>query len=151
MKFIKLDHRDAIESERIRRVLFDAYSIEAQLIDMADFPPLRRSADHIRHAQSTFFGCIHESELVAVAEIEREAAQQATIASFVVHPTRFRRGIGSQLLRHVLELLGNTLVTVSTASKNKPAIALYAKHGFQLSNTWLIGPQIEMVTLSKRQ
>jgi ribosomal protein S18 acetylase RimI-like enzyme len=151
MKFIELDHTDPTQSERIRRVLFDAYSIEAGLIGVADFPPLRRSAANIRNTQSTFFSYTHEGELIAVAEIERERAQQANIASFVVHPNFFRKGIGSQLLRHVVELLGNTLITVSTASKNRPAIALYEKHGFQISESWTTECQIEMVTLSRNE
>lgn len=151
MKFIELDHTNPTQSERIQRVLFDSYSIEAKLIDVTDFPPLRRSAANIRHAQSTFFGCTHEGEVIAVAEIEREPAQPANIAGFVVHPNFFRRGIGSQLLCYVLERLGNTLVTVSTGSKNRPAIALYTKYGFQLSETWVIEPKIDMVTLSRHE
>ena len=148
MEFIELDHTDATESEKIRQLLFDAYSIEAALIGAADFPPLRRSAANICEARSTFFGCLYEGKLIALAEIEKEQARQVNIASFVVHPSYFRRGIGSQLLHYLLELLGNIRITVSTAGKNGPAIALYEKHGFQISEIWAIEEfQLDMVTM----
>lgn len=151
IEFSKLDHRDLMQSERIRHVFFDAYSIEAELIDVADFPPLRRSATDIRDDRSVFLGCTQDGELVAVAEIESEPEQQANIAGFVVHPNSFRKGIGSKLLCYVLEFLGDREVTVSTAVKNRPAISLYEKHGFQIVQTWTIGSQIEMVTLSRSE
>ncbi|MEM7343943.1 MAG: GNAT family N-acetyltransferase [Chloroflexota bacterium] len=147
IEFVELVHSDRIEAEWIRQVLFDAYTVEAALIGMTDFPPLRRSAANIQAAQSIFFGCLQTGKLIAVAEIEGEPLQQVTIASFVVHPSCFRRGVGSCLLRHTLEIFDKTPITVSTASQNKPAITLYEKHGFQITKHWTINNHLEMVTL----
>lgn len=152
MECLHLDHKDQKVSERIRKVLFDAYSVEADLIGVADFPPLRRSVESICAAKSVFVGCVDAGEVVAVAEIESlHDDETMNIAGFAVHPGVFRQGIGSRLLSHVLGILGDTVVTVSTASENLPAIALYEKHGFRVSARWATQCRIAMVTLSRSQ
>jgi ribosomal protein S18 acetylase RimI-like enzyme len=148
MQYAKLDHVDPLVSERICRVLLDAYAVEARLIGAVDFPPLRRSAANIRRSDAVFYGCWDQGHLVAVAEVEGNGREGWHIASFVVHPSRFRRGIGSGLLQHVLGVVGTTRVTVSTASANAPALALYEQHGFRICRRWSASDHIDMVTLA---
>jgi ribosomal protein S18 acetylase RimI-like enzyme len=148
MELRLLDHTDQKEAERICKVLLDSYSVEARLIGADDFPPLRRQSDDIRRSASTFYGGSWGGRLVAVAEIEESEDGSVNIAGFVVHPEAFRRGIGSRLLRHVMAELGAASFTVSTAASNRPAIALYGKHGFRLQRRWMIGG-IDMVTLAR--
>ena len=124
-----------------------SYAVEAQRIGVEDFAPLRRQAAEIRDARSTFYGCSSEGGLAAVAEVERQVEGPANIASFAVRPGVFRRGVGSALLRHVIGTLGSSPVTVSTASGNEPAIALYEQQGFRASRCWTTPDRIEMVTL----
>jgi ribosomal protein S18 acetylase RimI-like enzyme len=149
VEFATLDHTDHAQSERISEVLLDSYAVEAELIGVDDFAPLRRRCGDIREAGSTFYGCVGEGRLVGVAEVERDGGGAANIAGFAVHPSVFRRGVGSRLLQHVLEAVDATSFTVSTASANAPAIALYEKHGFRIRDRWAIDG-IAMVTLEAR-
>ena len=146
MKYAQLDHVDARLSEHICKVMVEAYAVEARLIDAVDFPPLRRGAADIRTSEAVFYGAWDQGELVAAAEVE--GGEGWNIASFVVHPSRFRRGIGTGLLKHVLHVIGPAPVTVSTARANAPAIALYEKHGFRISRRWSTRDGIEMVTMT---
>jgi ribosomal protein S18 acetylase RimI-like enzyme len=144
----RLDHTDPAQAAAICELLVAAYTVEAQLIGVTDFAPLRRTADDIAAAASTFVGGSADGRLVAVAELEELGTEAVHIASFAVHPAVFRRGIGHGLLRHVLEAVGPGRVTVSTAAANRPAIALYEKGGFAISRRWEI-EGIDMVTLAR--
>jgi ribosomal protein S18 acetylase RimI-like enzyme len=148
---LTLDHADADGSERICRLLWESYAVEAKLIGVEDFAPLRRDSAQIRAAESTFYGCLREGQLVAVAEVEGLEDETANIAGFVVHPGVFRRGVGTRLLRHVLATVKATRFTVSTAAVNAPAIALYEKHGFRVRDRWTTPDGIRMVTLESRR
>jgi len=146
MRVSKIDHTIPQVSEEIRRLMVDSYTIEAGLIGATDFPPLRRTAEDIRSASATFYGCARADRLVAVAEVETGDHDGLHIAGFVVHPTVFRRGIGSGLLSHVLQSSGGRRVTVSTAELNRPAVSMYEKHGFKVTRRWAI-QGIDIVTL----
>jgi len=149
MQYLEIDNTHAAESEKIRSLLFDSYSVEAAIIGVADFPPLRRSSDEIRKARSEFLGCVHLDTLVAVAELEIGGDGLMNIASFGVLPSVFRQGVGSNLLRHVLQSHGGFRVTVSTATRNRPAVSLYRKNGFRAEKEWRTECGIEMVTLAR--
>jgi len=149
VRIFRLDHTDPEQAATICEVLVAAYTVEARLIGVTDFAPLRRTAEDIAAAPSTFFGSSADGRLVAVAELEELGKEAVNIASFAVLPAVFRRGIGLRLLRHVLEAVGSARVTVSTASANQPAIALYEKEGFAISRRWEI-EGIDMVTLARR-
>ncbi len=149
MNFFKLDHTTEQESEKIRKVFFDSYSVEAMLIGASEFPPLKRSAFDIGSAKSLFFGCTCNSFLAAVAEIENANSHLPNIAGFAVHPDYFRRGVGSFLLSNILDCLGDSNVTVSTASANVPATSLYKKYGFQITKNWSTKCRISMVNMER--
>jgi len=149
MDFLTLDHADDVWSESICRLLWDSYAVEAQLIGIEDFAPLRRGSAQIRAAASTFYGCLREGRLVAVAEVEDLGGGTSNIAGFVVHPSVFRRGIGTRLLRHILLTVRAARFTVSTAAVNAPAIALYEKDGFRIRDRWVTPDGIRMVTLER--
>jgi len=149
MRVSRIDHTNAQVSESIRQLMVDSYTIEARLIGVTDFPPLRRTAEDIRSASATFYGCTESGHLVAVAEVERAEHGGLHIGGLVVHPRAFRRGIGSSLLSHVLQSSGGVRVTVSTAELNRPAVAMYEKHGFTIVRRWAV-QGIDMVTLATR-
>jgi ribosomal protein S18 acetylase RimI-like enzyme len=143
-----LDHSDQSESERIGQILRESYAVEAEWIGADDFPPLRRRSSDIRKATSTFYGVLSAGRLVAVAEVEATGDETANIAGLVVHPNFFRQGFGSRLLQHVLTAVPADSFTVSTAAANRPALALYEKHGFHLRRRWATHG-IDMVTLER--
>jgi ribosomal protein S18 acetylase RimI-like enzyme len=147
MRYVEIDASNPIEVETIRKLLFDAYIIEAEVIGVLAFPPLRRDAANIRETDAKFVGCDVEGTLVAVAELERGDDNLTNIASFAVHPSMFRRGIGSFLLTRIVQAHGRAPITVSTAMRNTPAISLYKKHRFRSEKRWSTACGIDMVTL----
>ncbi len=128
-----LDCRNPTIALATHRVLIAAYRQEARLLGLEDFPPLKRTVAQIQAAPTELYGCWIDRDLAAVAEIETDAAQaKAHIASFGVDPGFFRQGVGSRLLRGLLDMVSPALdlITVSTAQANSPAIGLYRKLGF---------------------
>jgi ribosomal protein S18 acetylase RimI-like enzyme len=145
-----LDHQGPLAAE-ILRVLHASYRVEASLLGIADFPPLARTVEQVREAETVFLGSWHDDKLVGVAEVERLGPSTVHINSFTVDPSAFRKGVGASLLGYLLTVYGKDRVTVATAAANHPAIRLYEKLGFGLQHHWR-QPQIEidMVTLILR-
>jgi ribosomal protein S18 acetylase RimI-like enzyme len=149
IRFRELDHKSRLESKRIQELFFESYSIEAQLIGVDDFPPLRRTSTDICRAGSVFYGAFFGDELIAAAEIEQSDNKITNIAGFAVRPDEIRRGIGSEFLLFLIRSIRQTIISVSTAEKNIPAISLYQKHGFQLSKNWETPDGIKMLTFQR--
>ena len=145
-----LDPRDEAVAEGIRALLHAAYEVEGALLGVADFPPLRRGLDSIREAAATFYGLHEGRRLVAVTEIEAAPHGGRHIGSLAVHPDRFRRGLATALLGHVLALPPAARFTVSTGALNAPAILLYHRLGFVVERRWATPREgIPMVTLAR--
>lgn len=144
-----LDHRSKDMAMKIHSVFQRSYKVEAQLIGATEFPPLQRSVAHIQAAGSKFLGQWGKSGLNAVIEYSL-AAGHLGIDSLVVHPRYFRRGLGSEILRSLLDRVDWQTADVETAAMNHPAIALYEKFGFAESKRWATKEGIEKVQLSVR-
>jgi ribosomal protein S18 acetylase RimI-like enzyme len=142
-----LDHHAEDVALQIHKVFQRAYKVEAQLVGASEFPPLQRSVAHIRSARSKFLGQWAESGLSVVLEYSLSAAHLG-IDSLVVHPRYFRRGLGSEILRSLLDSAAWQTADVETAAMNHPAIALYEKFGFAESKRWATRDAIEKVQLS---
>lgn len=147
LRFAVLDHTDARLAQSITSLFHAAYTIEASLIGVTSFPPLRRTAEDVASALSTFYGCFDGDQLLAVAEVEITAGNPVEVASFAVNPVAFRRGVGSALLTHLLREAGDTPVIVATALANTPGIRLYEKHGFRACRQWSTPDNIRMLSL----
>ena len=133
-------------AREVHRVMQAAYRVEADLLDVREFLPLRRTVEDLLRAESRFLGAFLDGRLVGVAEIERSPEGPVNVASLVVMPQHFRRGLGRALMRSVLEEHGGEPVTVSTGLRNLPALRLYAGLGFQEQRRWSVDG-IPMVTL----
>ena len=131
-EIVELEHREREVSSNILSVLFEAYSIEAQLIGVNDFPPLDRSSADIALSSSRFFGAFADGGLRGVLEVEdvHESDYSLGVSSLCVVPDYARQGLGRGLIEFAVSLAKGP-VTVSTASANAPAIALYEKMGFR--------------------
>jgi ribosomal protein S18 acetylase RimI-like enzyme len=69
----------------------------------------------------------------------------------VVSPTHFRRGIAARLLEAVETIKpGIRQVTVSTAEKNLPAVTLYEKHGYRVTQRTVLDDGLVLVQLQKQ-
>jgi ribosomal protein S18 acetylase RimI-like enzyme len=116
-------------AEELLRVHLAGYAVEANLLGAADFPPLRRTIGDLRAAASAFLGCRDGARLAGYLELEDRGAE-LWVASLVVDPSAFRRGVGTRLVRRAIEAAWERPLAVSTGVGNAPALALYAKLGF---------------------
>ncbi|MEM7167671.1 MAG: GNAT family N-acetyltransferase [Planctomycetota bacterium] len=149
-----LRHESAAVAAEIQHVMHAAYSIEAELLGVDDFPPLRRSAAEIAVSESRFIG-VHVAvgaarRLVAVAEVEQSCDEPSVtnLAALVVLPEYFRQGFATQLIHRVVRDAASD-VTVSTGVANQPALRLYAKLAFHEEQRWATECGISMVTLRR--
>lgn len=110
-----------------------AYEVEANLIGVADFPPLRLSPRDFACRKGAFYAILKQSQPLGAIEVETVGDRTLLIASLIVEPTWFRRGIGRRLVSFALQQ--SETVLVSTSSANIPAVTLYRSMGFQLSAT----------------
>jgi ribosomal protein S18 acetylase RimI-like enzyme len=127
-----VDHRAADIAEQIYQLQQASYAVERDLIDYADFPPLRVTAADIRQEPGTFLGAWAGEALLGILSFTA-TPQVLDIGRLIVHPSAFRRGIASQLLSAAEHsATGQHHLTVSTAEKNQPAVALYQRHGYRV-------------------
>jgi ribosomal protein S18 acetylase RimI-like enzyme len=125
-----------------------AYKVEAQLLQDDDFPPLRRTLQKLSTAHSRFFGISENGKLLAAIELVVLHAE-VYIDALVVAPVQFRKGLGTALLRHVLNLYPRKTFIVQTAKANIPAISLYRKSGFASESETTTPAGLRLVSLVK--
>ncbi|MCA6217177.1 GNAT family N-acetyltransferase [Ideonella sp. B7] len=134
-------------AEEIHRVWLQAYAEEAVLLGAVDFPPLRVTVADLRASTEAFFVARLGRQLVGGISVER-ADEGPNISALVVAPAFQRRGIAGRLLAEVLRTHGASPLTVQTGAKNTPALALYARMGFQPVRRWEVGKEkLQLVKL----
>ncbi|MCA9244437.1 MAG: GNAT family N-acetyltransferase [Phycisphaerales bacterium] len=147
-----LAHTTPDIAHKIHAVMTAAYAVEAEILGVSDFAPLRRSAEHIASSSSAFIGVrdddVYERPLIAVAEIEADERGGTNIAALVTAPTHFRRGHATRLLGWIIDHCDRPL-TVSTGAANAPALQLYERFEFVESHRWTTECGIPMVTLAR--
>ena len=136
-------------AESIYEVMQASYQVEADLLKVDDFFPLRRTAANIHNSDNRFIGCYVDNRLAGVLELEKVDDGSSLIASTVVHPNYFRRGVASALLESLLSDRRLDIIQVSTAAKNLPAIRLYQKFGFVIFNRTMLPDGMELVKLKR--
>ena len=152
--FVKqLINTNAAVAAEIHAVQIAAYEQEARLLEVSHFPPLDATADQVRSSQELFFGALSGREIVGLIAVSEEPRVQAlTIGSLVVAPRSQRQGVGRLLLSFISTRFEASHMSVSTAAKNGPALALYAALGFVEYRREFVGPErLELVVLEKVQ
>ena len=96
-----------------------AYAVEAELIGSEAIPGLHESLEELRDSPEEFAGIFDDGELVAALAYE-VAPEVLDISRLVVAPSAFRRGLGEQLIRWVLDAVPRPITIVSTGSRNAP-------------------------------
>jgi len=144
---IKLKNSNYIVATQIHTVFQNSYKVEAQLINILDFPPLLRSVKNIANSQTDFYGFRDSNNLAAIIEIEINE-KQLDIHSLTVDPKYFRKGIADKLISYVFKAFKITIAKVETAVVNIPAINLYEKNGFREYKRWTPSHGIEKLAMS---
>lgn len=147
---VPLDSSSVEIAVQIHALFQAAYAVEARLIGVQDFPPLKRTVDQIRESPFRFLGFRTDFELGAAVEYGLEG-ERLSIHSLVVDPRLFRRGLGRRLMDHLLDQLAWKTAEVETGAANQPAIALYERLGFVASHRWLATEGIDKVRLIARK
>ena len=142
----RLNNRDIDVATDMQEVFYASYSVEAKILKAANFPPLKRSIDQYRFADTDFYGFQTNQELEGIVEIRREEFS-THIQSLVVHPECFKQGIASQLMKFVIKQHDSELIFVETGINNIPAIQLYEKFGFKQTKQWDADCEIRKVRL----
>ncbi|KJK49363.1 hypothetical protein UK23_14340 [Lentzea aerocolonigenes] len=121
-----------------------AYAVEAELIGFDGIPPLHESLEELRNCGETFQGLYDEEGLAGAVSYQLDGST-VDICRLVVHPRAHRKGIASKLL----DALPEGSQTVSTGTKNEPALRLYRKRGFAETGQELIAPGVTITHLAK--
>jgi len=148
-----LRHAEREVAERIHAVQLAAYAQEAELLQVASFPPLQRKVEDIQRSADRFFGACIGGALAGVVGIERSAVRSTLwISSLTVAPPYQRRGVARASLSAVLAQEEAEAVMVSTDIRNEPALALYAGFGFvPVNHRTVDGGRFELVELRRRR
>jgi ribosomal protein S18 acetylase RimI-like enzyme len=121
-----------------------AYAVEAEIIGFDGIPPLHESLEELRASEEIFLGLYDEAGLAGAVSYRLEGST-VDICRLVVHPRAHRRGIATQLL----DALPDEAQTVSTGSKNEPALRLYRKRGFVEIGKREVAPGLSITDLAR--
>ncbi|HEX4961501.1 MAG TPA: GNAT family N-acetyltransferase [Thermoanaerobaculia bacterium] len=144
-----LNHRERPTAESILAIQLAAYTQEAKLLGVADFPPLRRSVADLQASSERFFGAYRGDALVGAVAVEStETLGELCISSLVVAPAAQRSGVGTALLRELLRQFPTQTFLVSTGVGNAPALALYERFRFVELSRRFVGT-LELVELCR--
>lgn len=150
----KIILKDAKIAEEFLNLQQLSYRVEAEIIGFAQIPPLFETIQDLLDSEEHYLGYFDDGKLVGALSYEmsnEENIVSVHICKMIVHPEHFKKGIASQLLRHLFEHKTDAdEFVVSTGAKNDPAIQLYKKFGFVTAFEEQVHPDLSMVTLKKR-
>lgn len=127
----RLNVKDIKIAEQIAELQKSSYAVEAELIDFYDIPPLKDTADTITRCDEIFYGYYEGQKLAGLISYKLEDGL-LDIYRVAIHPEHFRKGIAGQLIEYIRALnKGIKKTIVSTGLKNRPAVNLYLKLGFE--------------------
>ena len=127
-----------------------SYRIEAELLGARTLPALSETPRRLKAAGECFLGAFEGERLVGAIAWKRRGPL-VDIHRLVVHPDRFRRGIGGDLLDALDALEADAERTiVATGAANAPARRLYERHGFAPVEERLASGAIPLITYERR-
>ena len=145
----KLQNSNIEISKNIFSIFQVSYAIEAELLNITDFPPLKRTLENYINSSTEFFGYFKNQNLAGVIEIDNNN-NFTHINSLVVDPKFFRQGIARKLMEFVFETFDSDLFVVETGLENGPATKLYNNLGFKEVNQWNTDHGIRKVKFERR-
>ncbi|GIO23834.1 GNAT family N-acetyltransferase [Oceanobacillus sp. J11TS1] len=145
----KIDITNPEFAREVLNIQIPSYKIEAKIIGFHDLPPLKDSVETLQQCGESFFGYYFKDELCGVISLKAENGI-LDIHRLIVHPKHFRKGIAKKLLDFIeSNKKGCTTITVSTGTKNEPAIAFYLKNGFSITEEIEITEGLSLTSFKK--
>ena len=127
-----------------------SYRIEAALLGARTLPALSETPRRLKAAGESFLGAFEGERLVGAIAWKRRGPL-VDIHRLVVHPDRFRRGIGGELLDALAALEADAERSiVATGAANAPARRLYERHGFRPVEERMASGGIPILTYERR-
>lgn len=123
-----------------------SYTIEQQLLTIDPFPPLLETINALATSADALIIRLEAGQIVGFLQYDT-TREDVIINKLVVHPDYFRQGIGSDLLKTLIEDKRNTSIQVETAAKNTPAIKLYQKYGFHKAVQFYAAEGLQLLRL----
>ena len=124
-----------------------AYALEATLIDDDRIPALHEDVEYLRSAELLWVAAFVDRRLVGAVGW-RENDEELDVDRLVVAPEMHRRGVGSALIRDVLQRAGSRRVVVSTGRDNAPATSMYEQLGFVRQEDEEVVPRLSVTRYS---
>lgn len=145
----KIDMTDSELAKEVLAIQIPSYKIEAEIIDFYDIPPLNDNVATLQQCGETFFGYYSREELCGVISIKMENGI-IDICRLMVHPDHFRKGIAKLLLDFVERDKANfDAITVSTGTRNIPAVSFYLKNGFLKNGEVQVAENVSLTLFKK--
>lgn len=139
---------DPAKGERMLLVQQGAYAAEAELMGFEGIPPLHETLAELLEAEhQRWIGRFEGATLVGGLAWEEDGAAGVDLLRLVVAPSAWRRGHATALLDAFDELVGPRPVSVSTGSQNAPALAFYARRGFEVVGEDEIAPGVGLTRM----
>jgi len=122
-------HANPELARTVPKIQHAAYALEATLIDDDRIPALHEDIDDLRSAPLLWLAPSVDGCVVGALGWS-QSDEEIDIDRLIVAPDMHRRGVGSALVREVLQRAGNRRTVVSTGRDNIPAKAMYEQLGF---------------------
>lgn len=144
----RLDIKNQQIAEAIVALQKSSYRIEADIIGFDMLPPLLENSEDIKNSKEVYLGYYVENSLAGILSYELEG-DALDICKVAVHPSFFKRGIATQLIRFVERNKEISRITVSTGLKNSPAVKLYLTLGFSETHQQEVEPGVHIISFEK--
>jgi len=142
---------DRAVARRVLEIQHAAYAVEASLVGYDTIPPLHETLAELQSQPLIFLGVSCDRTLAGVLGYRRQG-DTVDIDRLAVHPTFFRRGLATKLLRELLARERDaSQVTASTGFGNHPAINVYERFGFRVVGDDEPVPGVRIVLLQRDQ
>ena len=139
------------DAEEILALQKLAYQTEARLYGDWSLPPLTQSIESLRDefAGSVVLKTMSSDRIVGSVRAKAQM-DVCAIGRLIVHPEFRGRGIGSQLLERIEGCFtGVSTYELFTGSQSEANIRLYERHGYTITRTSALSPEVSITFLEK--
>ncbi len=147
-----LAHQQRDVAAAILAVMQQAHEQEGRWLQLSPVPPLLDTVADIQASSRFHLGALQGDDIVGVLVIAPDDEPgQLSIASLVVLPNVQRQGLARRLVQNALQRGPGVVFSVSAASANTAAMALYTSLGFVPYRQGALGPASLAITKLRRQ